>query len=83
MRQVKFRKWIPTEYIEQVGTGKKQQVVGTGCYENKFNSIGNFHSWGLSMEETQEQIASYTIAIVEMQDGSVYEVLPNNLIFIN
>ena len=86
MRQVKFKKFIPHQYqILTTSTGQCKQVTidGTGCYEIDFNSLGNFHSWGLTMQETTEQIASYTIAIIEDEECLVHEVLPTNLKFIN
>ena len=81
MRKVIFKKWIPLEYIKGPGNiGVK--VEGTGCFEKDFNSNGFFHQWGLSAIETDDQVASYTIGIVENEDGSIEEVDPTNLKFI-
>jgi hypothetical protein len=83
MRQVKFKKWIPIETIKQVGTNNEQKVVGTGCWEKEFSRVGKFHQWGLAMEDTGETVASYSIGLIEDENGVVNEIIPSHLIFID
>lgn len=81
MRKVIFKKWIPLEYLKGPGN-IRVKVEGTGCFEKDYNSKGVFHQWGLAMEETSDHVASYSIALIEIEDGSVVEVLPSNLKFV-
>lgn len=40
--------------------------------------VGKFHTWGLGNEDNT---GSYTVGIVELKDGTIITVLPENLIF--
>ena len=42
---------------------------------------GLFHEWGMDFEEFDNGPANYTVAVVEMPDGSVSLVNPTNIIF--
>jgi hypothetical protein len=44
---------------------------------------GIFHVWGVNYEEFESGTGNYSVAIVEMQDGSVVEALPQDVIFID
>jgi hypothetical protein len=70
MRKVKFRKWI-----------KKEGDSGYSYTEFEFNGL--FHQWGNNLAETSEQIASYTMGIIELPDGVIILVAPENIKFIN
>ena len=81
MRKVIFNKWIPIEFE---GTGALQRrKEGTGCYETEFKNYGIFHQWGNSYEESDAGFGNYTVAIVELSDGTIAEVLPSNIKFVD
>lgn len=82
MRKVKFKKWIPREYEQREGFKAKQPVRGTGIFESDFISKGVFHSWGVNYEESTEGFGNYTIGLIELPDGTVIEVIPQNIKFI-
>ena len=48
-----------------------------------FDFDGMFHQWGNSYEEFESGPGNLTTAIIEMGDGSIKEVLPTHLIFID
>lgn len=43
---------------------------------------GNFHEWGVDFEEFETGPGNYTVAIVEMEDGSVLKVDPELIRFV-
>lgn len=44
---------------------------------------GKFHLWGMTYEELRENGAvGYTIAIIELEDGSIVTALPDDVRFI-
>jgi hypothetical protein len=43
---------------------------------------GIFHQWGLAVIESTDSINSYSIALVEMGDGTIVQVLPEHIKFI-
>jgi len=77
MRKVFFKKWIPTVYENG------RQVEGTGRFESKFENAGFFHQWGNAYEEFETGAGNYTFAIVELPDGTIESVLPQNIQFID
>lgn len=79
MRKVLFKKWIPPVWPE--GTTRGQSKVGTGCWEPDFLDEGVFHQWANNYEELGEGVGNFTVALVELPDGTVVEVLPVNLKF--
>lgn len=80
LRKVVFNKWIPK--VEEKQSYGSTTKVGTGCWETEFKNEGLFHQWGYAYEESSEGFGNYTVAIVELQDGTVIEVLPSNVKFI-
>ena len=76
-----FKKWIPQEYLKSEN-GIQQAVKGTGCWQNDFENEGLFHKWGNAYEEFETGAGNYTVAIVELADGTIAEVLPSNLKFV-
>ncbi len=81
MRKVKFKKWIP---IETMGEGAlKIKKEGTNCWETDFSNEGLFHQWGNSYEEFESGAGNYSVALVELPDGTIAEVLPSNIKFID
>jgi len=78
MRKVLFRKWIPRE-MEPVIINKTK--VGTGCW-SEFIHEGYFHQWGTTYEEMGSNVAVYSIAIIEIQSGTIEEVRPTDVKFV-
>lgn len=78
MRNILFKKWIPAEWPE--GTHSRNQntyghykLKGTGCYSDLFTEKGKFLAWGVGYEELAAGVGQYTLAIVELEDGTVCE----------
>ncbi len=87
MRKVKFQKWIPAVWINPTGNTTDNNFIpghrkeGTGCLSEPQEGI--FHCWGVEIQETNEQIASYTIAIIEQVDGQTATAIPERVKFID
>jgi hypothetical protein len=81
MRKVLFKKWIPREW-EEVKKGFKATKEGTGCFTDMIHK-GLFHQWALGYEEWDSGPVNYTYAIIELSDGTIEEVLPVNLKFVD
>lgn len=81
MKKVLFKKWIPAQY-EEAEFGKKL-VENTQCWESDYLHEGVFHQWANSYEEFENGAGNYTVGLVELKDGTITEVLPTNLKFIN
>lgn len=80
MRKVLFKKWIIAEYISE-GAFKRVKE-GTNCWEKDFIHEGLFHIWGCSYEEFETGAGNFTVALVELSDGTIESVLPTNIKFI-
>lgn len=76
-----FNKWIPRVYEEIEGGFKVQQ--GTDCFEKDFPNAGLFHQWANNYESSDEGFGNYTVALVELPDGTIEQVLPHNLKFVD
>lgn len=61
---------------------KRKVKYKTGS-KQEFDQDGLFHCWGLSMEDTGKQVASYSQAIIELVDGSVIMIHPDWIKFID
>jgi hypothetical protein len=83
MRKVAFKKWIPVEYVESKKgyPHRDERVLNTGCWESGYSLNGLFHKWASAFEEFESGAGNYTVAIVELKDGVIVEVLPTNLKF--
>jgi len=80
MRKVKFKKWI--QRVE-IGEGVLRCTMeGTNCWEYEFKNEGLFHQWANAYEESGAGFGNYTVALIELSDGTISEVLPCNLKFI-
>lgn len=77
MKKVLFK-----AFIELVFDSKNKRVEGTGVFQSGFLTKGEFHQWGLTYEECGENAGNYTVALIELEDGTIKEVLPNNIQFI-
>jgi hypothetical protein len=83
MRKVLFKKWIPRE-IEKAGIYPFDRTLkGTACWEEGFLHEGIFHQWASAYEEFESGAGNYTIALIELPDGTMEEVLPTNIKFID
>ena len=81
LRKVMFKKWITAEFIKE---GIRHNVKnGTSCWESEFSNAGLFHQWGSAYEEQEGGGCTYTVAIVEMADGTIQQVLPSSLKFLD
>ena len=81
-RRVLIKKWIPLQLVASEG-GKMIPLSGTATFEEEFQTKGIFHQWGNAYEEFDNGAAPYTIAIVELEDGTVEEALPKNMKFLD
>ena len=45
--------------------------------------LGYFHKWGVDSEELDVGALNYTIGIVELPNGKVVTVMPENIMFID
>ena len=80
MRKVIIKIWIPIEWVNP-GTINRRSVPGTGCWSKDFIQMGYFHGWGNAALESENTVASYTVALVELADGTITNVEPSNLKF--
>lgn len=87
MRPVKFKKWIEPKYQEGANSVNCRTthtpLPGTNCWENDFLHTGIFHQWANACHDSGDGFGNYTIALVEVADGTVIEVLPSNLKFMD
>lgn len=81
MRKVLFKQWIPPEYSGKVYSASKP-LPGTGCWSSDFIQEGLFHQWAVAYEELDTGPGMYTVALVELPDGTITEMLPSNLKFV-
>ena len=61
---------------------KRVRIDGTNKYElSEYIFNGKFHQWGCSYEEFESGAGNFTVALIEIDDGTIEEVLPSNLKF--
>lgn len=46
-------------------------------------SLGYFHEWGTDSEEVEGGVLNYTIGIVELKNGKIVTVMPENIKFVD
>lgn len=79
MRKAKFKsKWIPIKWDKD---DNHKKIKGTGCWEDGYSGSGLFHQWANNYEEFDEGPGNYTVALVELEDGTIEEVPPKNIKF--
>ena len=76
MRKIIFKKWIPYRYEN------KQKVEGTGKIDD-IETSGLFHCWRVDIEEFDNGGCSFTIGIIELEDGTIVTSEPKYIKFIN
>lgn len=69
------RKVLVTKKVWSQGYSKPPIIEEVG--------IGKFHCWGCAYEEFEGLPGNYSIAIVEMPDGSVLTPVPENIKFLD
>jgi len=79
MRKVLFKKWNP-KTSEKGESGI--ETIKPGYWDDEFKHEGVFHQWGSAYEEFESGPGNYTVAIVEESDGTVSEIIPSNIRFI-
>lgn len=82
LRKVKIKKFIPYR-SKRNEDGLIQQMPCTNTFESTFNTYGFFHQWGSKVEETENGTFSQTVAIVELSDGTIQQVIPDNMMFVD
>ena len=82
MRKVLFKKWIPKRTEKVNGSIYETMVKGTGCWSSEYSESGLFHQWANAYEESTEGFGNYTVALIELSDGTVESVLPSNIQFV-
>jgi hypothetical protein len=86
MRKVLFKKWIPREMVvltDRHNSPYHTNKPGTACWEPEFTHEGLFHQWGNAYEEGDNGFGNHSIALIELPDGTMEEVLPTNIQFID
>lgn len=73
-RLIMKRKVLVTEKIWPHGYSKPPVIKEVG--------IGKFHSWGCNYEEFEGGPGNYSMAIVEMPDGSILTISPTDIKFL-
>ncbi len=53
------------------------------AYDNDFIHKGKFHKWGDAYEEFESVPGNFSVALVELPDGTMEEVQPKNIKFID
>lgn len=48
-----------------------------------FTNPGTFHQWANGYEEFESGPGNYSYAIIELEDGTIEEVLPSNIKFVD
>lgn len=79
MRKVLYKNFIPRQYEANGYTTKPN----TNCWEEDFTHEGVFHQWAYGHEPTGENSGATTFALVENPDGTISEVFPHAIKFIN
>lgn len=80
MRKVLISKYIPIEYT--ILGGVKVRVSGTGCW-GPLEVEGLFHQWGVESTDGGESVATDTVAIIELKDGTVRLMPPSKIRFVD
>jgi len=83
MRKVTFKKWVQPQYLKNELTKRNEKVIGTGCFEPEYSNIGLFHTWASDYDECDENFGNFTVGIIELPDGTVTTVRPENIRFMD
>ena len=78
-RKILFKKWVPIRWADDAA---HKRIAGTGCWEEEYTQAGLFHEWGSDYETLEDGVGNYTIAIIELPNGEIVEILPSNIKFV-
>lgn len=80
LRTVVFNRFIHAvyEYVDD----RRVLKNGTNCWQTDYPNTGLFHQWGSICEESDNGIATSTVALIELPDGTIEEVFPSRLKFV-
>lgn len=79
MRKIKFKEWIPYEPINEGGVQRVKE--GTARWSDDFTREGLFHQW-ITVGFQGEHNETHTVAIVELEDGTIEQVKYSHIKFI-
>ena len=74
LRKVKYRKWTEPQKVD----GRFE----SGFWSENYDCNGFFHCWGCQYEDMEVNAGNYTVAIIENPDGSIEEIPPVHVKFI-
>ncbi len=88
MRKIKIKKYVPIQFEEGKPQMELYRIKGTGCMSKEFTKDANFLAFGVSYEHINSgngtsMIAQFTVAIIELPDGTIKEEYIYNIKFIN
>ena len=63
-------------------SGKYMKCIN-GKWEPASFDLGYFHQWGVNFEEFESGPANYSVAIVELQDGSIITPVAQDIQFLD
>lgn len=69
--------------LRKVMVYKYQKNPKTNIFEKVESGIGRFHQFGMGIEEDERGFSNYSIAIIEMPDGTVITPRADMIKFIN
>ena len=72
---------LSTDTIRRDVRFKKRDDNGTGRYESGYSLKGTFHRWGVEYSEFNNGTVSYTVGLIELEDGTIISVAPENIKF--
>lgn len=82
LRKVLFKKFIPAEYPERDNNyHPRKPLPGTNCMSD-FIHEGLFHQWANSYEESSAGFGNFTVALIELADGTIHEAIPSLVKFV-
>lgn len=80
-RNVLFKRWIQKQWSGEAYPNNI--IVGTNQWDDDFIHPGKFHCWGANYEEFESGAGNFSVGIVELPDGTIAEVLPSNIKFVD
>jgi len=81
MRKVTFKEWIPKQTNKENNSIFETLVKGTNCFSSEYTGKGLFWQFANACYDSENGFGNYTVALVELYDGTIIEVLPTNIKF--
>lgn len=69
--------------VELMELKKKVLSDSRWTWESEAAGTGWFHCWGLEVDSKEESVASFTVAVVEREDGSITTWMPERVRFLD